>query len=50
MARIINIMADGSVRESVEGITIPNKEFYKILNQIRSKKNGKKEIELEQHH
>lgn len=36
---IVHIMADGSVRESVEGITIPNKEFYIILNQIRSKKN-----------
>lgn len=38
---ITHIMSDGSVRESVEGITIPNKEFYIILNQIRSKKNEK---------
>lgn len=44
--RIINVMADGSVRESVEGMTIPNKEFYKILNQIRSKKNGKAKEEI----
>lgn len=44
---ITHIMADGSVRESVEGMKIPNKEFYIILNQIRSKKNEKKEIELE---
>ena len=48
--RVIHIMADGSVRESVEGMKIPNKEFYRILNQIRSKKNEKKEIKLEQHH
>ena len=47
---IVHIMADNSVRESVEGMKIPNKEFYKILNEIRSKKNEKKEIELEQHH
>lgn len=36
---IIHIMSDGSVRESVEGITIPNKEFYIILNELRSKRN-----------
>lgn len=40
---IKHIMADGSVRESVEGMKIPNKEFYIILNQIRSKKNEKKD-------
>lgn len=39
--KITHIMADGSVRESVEGIKIPNKEFYIILRQIRSKKNEK---------
>ena len=36
---IINIMSDGSVRESVEGITIPNKEFYIILNEVKNKTN-----------
>ena len=45
--RIINIMADGSVRESIEGITVPNKEFYIILNQIRSKKNEKEKDSVE---
>lgn len=39
--KITHIMADGSVRESVEGMKIPNKEFYIILNEIRSKKNEK---------
>ena len=37
--RIFNIMADGSVRNSVEGLIIPNKEFYIIYNEIRSKQN-----------
>ncbi len=37
--RVTHIMSDGSVRESVEGITIPNKEFYIILNELRSKRN-----------
>lgn len=45
--RIINIMADGSVRESIEGITVPNKEIYIILNQIRSKKNEKEKDSVE---
>ena len=44
---IINVMANGSVRESVKGITIPNKEFYIILNQIRSKKNEKEKDSVE---
>ena len=44
--RVTHIMADGSVRESVEGMVIPNKEFYKILNQIRSKKNEKAKEEI----
>ncbi len=44
---ITHIIADGSVRESVEGITIPNKEFYIILNQIRSKKNEKEKDSVE---
>ena len=38
---IIHIMQDGSVRESVEGLKIPNKEFYIVFNEIR-RKNEKK--------
>lgn len=44
---IVHIMADNSVRESVEGMKIPNKEFYIILNQIRSKKNEKEKDSVE---
>lgn len=32
-----HIMADGSVRESVKGVTIPNKEFYIVFNEILKK-------------
>ncbi len=39
--RVINVMKDGSVRDSVKGVVIPNKEFYKIYNEIRSRKNEK---------
>lgn len=35
---IIHVMQDGSVRESVEGVKIPNKEFYIIFNEIRNQK------------
>ena len=38
---IIHIMFDGSVRESIEGVKIPNKEFYIVFNEIR-RKNEKK--------
>ena len=33
--RIIHIMADGSVRESVEGLVIKSPEFYQVLNTIQ---------------
>ena len=32
--QVIHIMADGSVRNSVKGITIPNKDFYIVFNEI----------------
>lgn len=43
--KIINIMSDGSVRNSVEGLIIPNKDFYIVFNEMlkkqeRKKKNG----------
>lgn len=41
MMRIIHIMADGSTRESVEGMVIRNKEFYEVLNGIIAKKEGR---------
>lgn len=37
--KVRHIMKDGTVRQSVEGLKITNKEFYIILNEIRSKKN-----------
>ena len=39
---IIHIMADGSIRESVDGLVIQNKDFYQVLNGIIAKKEGKK--------
>ena len=39
--RIIHIMKDGTVRDSVEGIVIPNGEFYRVLNGIIEKRGGK---------
>jgi hypothetical protein len=32
--KIIHIMKDGTVRDSVEGIRIPDGEFYKIVSDI----------------
>lgn len=41
--KIIHIMADGSTRESVDGVVIRNREFYQVLNGIiAKKKEGKK--------
>lgn len=34
---IIHIMKDGTVRDSVEGIVIPNGEFYRVLEGILEK-------------
>ena len=40
--RILHIMADGSTRDSIEGLVIQNKEFYQVLNGIiQRKKEGK---------
>lgn len=34
---IVHIMADGSTRDSVEGIVIKNDQFYQVLNGIIEK-------------
>lgn len=34
-----HIMKNGEVRQSVEGLKITSKEFYIVLNEIRSKTN-----------
>ena len=39
--RIIHIMADGSTRDSSEGLVIQSKEFYQVLNGIIQRKKGK---------
>lgn len=40
--RIIHIMADGSTRDSIEGVVVRNKDFYQVLNGILArKKEGK---------
>ena len=36
--KIIHIMKDGTVRDSVEGIVIPNGEFYRVLQGITEKR------------
>lgn len=40
--KIIHIMADGSTRESIEGLVIQNKEFYQVLNGILARKKDSK--------
>lgn len=35
---IIHIMADGSKRETVEGVVIQSEEFYRVLNGIMERK------------
>ena len=39
---IVHVMADGSVRDSIEGVVITNEEFYQVLRGIIEKKEGKK--------
>lgn len=38
--RIIHIMADGSTRDSIEGVVVRNKDFYQVLNGIIARKRG----------
>ena len=38
--RIIHIMKDGTVKESVAGTVIPNGEFYQVLRGIIEKRGG----------
>lgn len=39
--KITHVMADGSHRESVKGVTITNDEFYRVLNGILEKEQKK---------
>lgn len=45
--KITHIMSDGTARESIEGIKIPNKEFYIVFNELRSRKNEKKKDKVQ---
>lgn len=46
--KIIHIMKDGTVRDSVEGVVIPKGEFYRVLQGILEKR-GKHETRKEAH-
>lgn len=40
--QIINVMADGTIRDSVAGVVIKSEQFYQVLNGIIEKqKKGK---------
>ena len=34
---IIHIMADGSVRESIDGVVIKSEQFYRVMQEILRK-------------
>jgi hypothetical protein len=38
MMRIIHIMKDGTVKDSIAGTVIPNGEFYQVLRGIIEKR------------
>lgn len=39
---VIHIMKDGTVRKSVEGLVINNKDFYIVLNAIQQRRKGER--------
>ena len=39
--KIIHVMADGSVRESIEGVVIQSEQFYQVLQGILEKRSEK---------
>lgn len=39
---IINVMKDGTIRKSVEGLVIHNKDFYRVLNAIQQRRKGER--------
>lgn len=41
--KITHIMADGTRRESVEGVTITSEQFYQVLHGILEKRQAVKE-------
>lgn len=41
MIRITHIMADGTIRDSVEGVVIQSEAFYQVLRGIAERKKEK---------
>ena len=39
--KIVHVMANGEVKESIEGTVIKSEQFYKLLNDIQKKKEKK---------
>ena len=39
--KIVHIMADGTVRDSIEGVVIQNEEFYQILRGIAERRGAR---------
>lgn len=39
--KIIHIMADGTTRDSVNGLVIPDGDFYKVLQIVLEKRGAK---------
>ena len=39
---ITHVMADGSVRESIEGVVIQSEQFYQVMKGILEKQNEKR--------
>lgn len=40
--KIIHIMADGSVQDSVKGMVITNDEFYRVIQRILERRQKEK--------
>ena len=36
--RVTHIMADGSIRKSIDGVVIQNEQFYQVLRSIMEKR------------
>lgn len=36
--KVTHVMADGTIRDSVEGLVIKSPQFYQVLNGIQQKK------------
>lgn len=41
--KIIHIMANGEIRDSVDGLVIKSPQFYQVLSKIQQKKTVHKE-------